>query len=102
MSIRAKLTIMFLAIALIPLFLVSALTFTNYKNSLEASRLRQMEDIVSFKADKIETYFATLKAGIKVAQNGYAIRKDLPLLNRLASEPNSSESSLYTSDQSGR
>ena len=60
MSIRLKLTIMFLAIASIPLLLFSALTFTNYKNSLEATRLSQLQDLTVFKADRIEAYFAGL------------------------------------------
>lgn len=88
MSIRLKLTIMFLAIALIPLFLVSALTFTNYKNSLEANRLSQLQDILTFKADKIESYFNVLKTDITLAQEFYSIKQNLPVLNRFASEPN--------------
>lgn len=86
MSIRLKLTMMFLAIAVIPLLLVSALTFTNYRNSLETSRLSQLQNLAAFKADKIETYFAGLKANIETAQGFYNIKKNLPVLTRLAQE----------------
>ena len=65
MSIRLKLAIMFLAIASIPLLFVSALTFTNYKNSLEANRFSQLQDLAIFRADRIEAYFAGLKAHIR-------------------------------------
>jgi len=53
---------MFLAIGLIPLLLVSTITFTNYKNSLETSRLSQLRDLVTFKTEGVEAYFAGLKA----------------------------------------
>jgi PAS domain S-box-containing protein len=87
MSIRLKLTIMFLAVASIPLLFVSALTYTNYKNSLETNRLSNLQDIAAFKADKIETYFAGLKTDIRVAQEFSSIKQNLPVLNRFASEP---------------
>ena len=87
MSIRLKLIIMFLAIALIPLLLVSALTFNNYKYSLEENRLAQLRDLVSFKADKIETYFAGLRAETELLQNSYVIKQNLPVLIRLAASP---------------
>ena len=91
MSIRLKLTIMFLAIASIPLLFVSVLTFTNYKNSLEANRLSQLQDLAAFKADKIETYFAGLKAHIEIAQGFYNIKKNLPVLIQLADDPDNPE-----------
>jgi signal transduction histidine kinase len=91
MSVRLKLTIIFLAIAVIPLIFVSALTFRNYKHSLEAARLADLQNIVAFKADKIETYFAGLKACIEITQGFYNIKKNLPVLIRLNNEPNNQE-----------
>jgi signal transduction histidine kinase len=79
---------MFLATASIPLLLVSVLTFTHYRNSLETTRLLNLQDISALKADKIETYFAGLKANIEVAQGYYNIKKNLPVLTRLADHPN--------------
>ncbi|MFA5795447.1 MAG: ATP-binding protein [Candidatus Brocadiia bacterium] len=87
MSIRSKLTIIFLAIALIPLFLVSMNTFHNYQDSLESSRLSQLQNLIIFKADKIETYFNSLKTDLGIIQSGYAIKKNLPVLTRLANNP---------------
>ena len=89
MSIRRKLTIMFLAIALIPLLFVSYLTYTNYKKSLETNRFSQLQDLTVFRADRIETYFAGLKSHIEMAQAFYNIRKNLPILIRLSGYPSS-------------
>ena len=91
MSIRLRLTVIFIAIAFIPVLFVSALTFTNYKNSLEAARIENLREIAAYKADKIETYFAGLKADIELAQGHYNIRKNLPVLNRHANDPKNPE-----------
>ena len=87
MSIRSKLTILFLSIAAIPLLLVSSLTYTNFKNSLEANRFAQLVDLSVFRADKIEMYFAGLRSDIAISQGFYNIKKNLPLLTRLAGKP---------------
>jgi signal transduction histidine kinase len=86
-SIRLRLTFIFIAIAFIPVLFVSALTFTNYKNSLEAARIENLQGIAAYKADKIETYFAGLKADIELAQGYYNIKKNLPVLYRLENDP---------------
>ena len=91
MSIRSKLTIMFLAIGLIPLLLVTVITFNNYRDSLEANRLSQLENTAALKADKIETYFAGLKRDIETIKNNYNIKKNLPVLIRLAANPGDPE-----------
>jgi PAS domain S-box-containing protein len=91
MSIRLKLAIMFLAIASIPLLFVSALTFTNYKKSLEANRFAQLRDLTIFRADRIDAYFAGLKAHIEISQGFYNIKKNLPILTRLADDLNNPE-----------
>ena len=87
MSIRLKLTIVFLAIVLLPLLFVSVLTFNDYKNYLVADRLSDLQVAVAFKADKLETYFAGLKTDIAIIQNSYVIKKNLPELTRLANDP---------------
>jgi len=87
MSIRLKLTIIFLAIALIPLLFVSALTFNNYRNSLERLRLSELDNIATFTAGRIETYFAGLKNDIEIVQATYAVKKNLPILTRFVRNP---------------
>jgi signal transduction histidine kinase len=91
MSIRLKLTIAFLVFVLVPSLFVGVLTFTNYKKSLETIHLSNLQDIASFKADKLEAYFAGLKANIEIAQGYYNIKQNLPVLTRLAKAPDSPE-----------
>ncbi|MDO8663176.1 MAG: ATP-binding protein [Candidatus Omnitrophota bacterium] len=91
MPIRLKLTIMFLAVALAPLLLISFLTFNNYKDSLKDTRISYLQNLTAFKADKIETYFARLKEEIEIAQAFYNIKKNLPILIQFVREPDNPE-----------
>lgn len=91
MSIRSKLTILFLAVAMIPLFLVSALTFDNYKDSLQKAYFLRLQDLASFRSERIEQYFAELKTYITIIQNTYAIKRSLPVLVESFSQPLSPE-----------
>jgi hypothetical protein len=81
MSLRLKLTIIFLAVTLIPVLFISAITFNNYKNSLESSRLSSLRDIATLKSDKIEQYFEGLKVCMELVQNSYAVRTSLTVLS---------------------
>ena len=91
MSIKLKLTILFLTFALIPMFIIGVLAFKNYENSLKAGHISALRNIAFFKADKIETYVASLKANIEVAQEFYNIKRNLPVLNRFADKRDAPE-----------
>ena len=82
---------MFLAIATLPLLLVSILTFTNYKNSLETNCFSQLRDLAIYRADSIETYFGGLKPHIEISQGFYNIKKNFPVLIRFADDTNNPE-----------
>ncbi|MCB4791522.1 MAG: HAMP domain-containing protein [Elusimicrobia bacterium] len=84
MLIRSKLIILFLAVTLIPIFFISALTFHNYKDSIERVRLAQLQDVAAFKADKIDSYFKSLKSNIEISHGFYNIKVNLPVLSRLS------------------
>ncbi len=91
MSIRSKLTILFLVIALIPAILVGMLSFSNYNKSLESVRFADLQDTAALKADKIETYFSNLKTDIEIAQGFYNIKKNLPTLTQYAGRQDNPE-----------
>lgn len=95
MPIRSRLTIIFLAIVAIPLLLVSELAYTNFKKSLEDNRFAQLNDLSVFRADRIEAYFAGLKADMAIAQGFYIIKKNLSVLNRASNRENNPEFVAY-------
>ena len=86
MSIRLKLIIMFLVIALIPLLFVSALTYHNYRDSLETTRLAQLADLALSKAQRIDAYLKDVKAYMTLLQNAYALKKSFPLLSQFSTD----------------
>ncbi|MFZ2657722.1 MAG: PAS domain S-box protein [Victivallales bacterium] len=91
MSLRMKLTLMFLAIAIIPLFFVNAMIFHNYKDSIEASRINALKDIAVYKASKIEDFFKEMKQFMGIAQEAHVFKQNFPVLNRLEIKTGSKE-----------
>jgi PAS domain S-box-containing protein len=95
MSIRSRLIIIFMMVVSIPLLLVSELTYSNFKKSLEANRFAQLNDLCVFRADRIEDYFAGLKADMEIAQGFYIIKKNLSVLNRASDKEDNPEFIAY-------
>lgn len=91
MSIRLKLIIIFLAIALIPIAFVSLLTFHNYVNSIESAKYLDMRRLAEFKVERIETYFNGLKKYMEITENLYNIKKNLPVIIRTAGKRDKKE-----------
>jgi PAS domain S-box-containing protein len=71
------------------------LTYTNFKRSLEANRFARLNDLSVFRAERIEAYFAGLKADIQIAQGFYIIKKNLSVLNRVSNKENNPEFVAY-------
>ncbi len=86
MPLRLKLTIIFLMVSIIPALFFSVLTFTDYKNSIEASRIWALQDVVTLKANKIEAIFAALKNNIEIAQSFWNIKENLPIMTGLGQD----------------
>lgn len=91
MSIRSKITIILIAIALIPTVILGLVTFNKYRNSLEASHITHLKNIAHLQADKIDLYFAGLKTSMELAQATYVIKNNLPILSEYSSQPDSPE-----------
>ena len=90
-TMRLRLAVLFLLIALIPSFFIGIFTFANYKNSLETERLSTLRDITAFKTDKIEAYFAGVKKDIEIAQSSWCIQKSLPAIIKFSRDTNNQE-----------
>ncbi|MDD5060188.1 MAG: PAS domain S-box protein [Candidatus Omnitrophica bacterium] len=91
MSIRLKLFILFFTFALLPLLSVSIFSLFNYEKSLERDRLLQLQDIVTFEKEEIESYFNGLKASLEMAEGFYNIKKNLPILSQSTNDKNNPE-----------
>ncbi len=87
MSIRARLTVIILALVSLPLVFVSVITFSRYQDSLTTSRLSQLQSLARYKAEKIETYFEELKNTLIMSQRFFNVRQHLSILARSYKNP---------------
>lgn len=79
---------------MIPLLLISGLTYNNYRNYLEKATLSRLQDAVSLRASRIEQYFERLKTYVIIVRNTYTIKKNLPVLAQGPRNPPSPEFSI--------
>lgn len=87
LSIKCKIAALFLLIAVIPISLVTFVTFEHYKNTLEEQHILQLNNLASFKIREIEHFFDDLKISLKVLQRSYNIRRHLPELEGAVKDP---------------
>jgi hypothetical protein len=87
MSIVKKLFLVLLAFILIPMSLVGYLTYTRARDDLKNDQLEQLKAIADLKAQTIENYFDGFKIDMLSAQDYWNIKKNLPILIRLAATP---------------
>ncbi|MFQ5686289.1 MAG: hypothetical protein ACE5GV_06470 [Candidatus Scalindua sp.] len=86
MSIRTQLIIVFLAIAIIPILIIGYISFSAARNALIAARLDELESIADIKVDKIESFFLERRGDIRVIQDYYNIKTNLPIVTEFADD----------------
>jgi signal transduction histidine kinase/DNA-binding response OmpR family regulator len=84
MSIRWRLIILTIAIAIIPMLLIAVLNYTQAKIELQNSRISALEKIAELKVDKIEFFFTERIGDIKTLQANPSIITSFPVLAQSA------------------
>lgn len=87
-TIFRKLLIVFISFTLIPMFFVGYVSFVWAKNDLTKAQMSKLKVIADLKVDKIVSYFRHLDAEMRMAQDFWNIKKNLPII------------SAYTNDKS--
>ncbi|MBI5299444.1 MAG: HAMP domain-containing protein [Deltaproteobacteria bacterium] len=82
MTRRTKLFIAFFLLAILPMFIVGTWMASTAKKKLEQIQFLHLESISDTKVTKIEEFFNELKRELRVAQDYYSIKKNLPVLTR--------------------
>jgi len=82
LKIGTKIIVGFLLVALTPLVVVSYLSFSNARNTLESAAIQELTTIASLKADKIEAFFNELKLDAEVAQDYFNVKTHLPTMTQ--------------------
>ncbi|MBF0521920.1 MAG: HAMP domain-containing protein [Candidatus Omnitrophica bacterium] len=87
MRIKSKLTVTFLAVAVIPMLLVGYFIFYNSRNSLQVQILHALEANAEFKANTINDYILERKSDLFILQNRNVIKSFLPVLDQFKNDP---------------
>lgn len=95
MSIKLKLLIMFLLIAILPMVFVGFISFSHAKKSLYNQQLERLASYADLKVAKIESFYNQLQSDIKIVQDNYLIKTSLPVLTQF-SEERTSPVYIYT------
>jgi PAS domain S-box-containing protein len=91
-AIRTKLIILFLAFIILPMFLMAYFEFNRATRDIEAIEHSKLESIATLKSEKINYFFNNLKGDIRIAQDYWNIKTNLPLVIKYG---NNKTSSVY-------
>lgn len=91
MRINTKLFLVFITFALIPIGIIGMVSFYNARDALIDNMLSEMEVIAELKVTKIESIFDSLTKDVRIAQQYYNIRKNLPIVAAGLDQPDSPE-----------
>ncbi len=86
MSIRAKLILVFLVITTIPILVIGFIGSYIARKTLMDTRIAALESIADIKVDRIEAFFLRKKNDIKIVQDYYNIKTNLPIVDQFADD----------------
>ena len=86
MRIHTKLTILSLALAIIPLIFVANVFLYNSQKELTEAIYGRLNAVSTLKKDKLATYFVSRKEDLKAAQGLLYVKINLPTLQQFAKD----------------
>lgn len=91
MNFQKKLTITYLFVAFVPLFLVALLGYQNMNEALFDLQLRSLESSAETKMTAVHDYFGRFYEEMAVTKDRFVVRYDLPVIARFADTPERTE-----------
>lgn len=82
MSFRNKILFMFLIFSICPMVFVTGIIFHNSEEHFKELIILRLEDIAEHRIDKIKSFFSNITTGIKIAQDYWNIKDNLPILEK--------------------
>lgn len=86
MSIKTRIIVNFILVALLPLFFVVLLNYSNARHSLIDTQSTSLNLITDFKASVLENYFADLQHDVAVVRDDPTMKANLPIVARFAGD----------------
>jgi len=87
MSIRPKLLITFLALAILPVVSLGVLGFVAGRDSLESKTIGSLEMVADLKAKKIAAFLGEKRKAVQTLKNSFVVNTYLPVLLDHADDP---------------
>ncbi len=87
MSIKRKLLLTFLALAVLPLLALGSAGYWMGKETVEKKTIEALGVVADLKAKKISDFIEENRQAIKILKNSLIVSKQLPILVRFAKEP---------------
>jgi len=85
-NIRTRLIVTFIALTIIPISVVGAIIFYTAQDTILKRQKDELSAIADLKVIRIESFFNERKGDITTAQQYYNIKKNLPIVTRLAND----------------
>jgi PAS domain S-box-containing protein len=85
-SIKQKLFIAFLLVSIVPILVVAGLIFSKARSTLKDTQLVKLEAIADLKVREVEHLFEGLNADMRIAQDYFNIKSNLPVLTKFAGD----------------
>ena len=86
MKIRTKISSIFILVITSFILIISYTGYRVSRESLKDNSIAALENIADLKVDKIEDFFKERKGDIKIAQDYYNIKTNLPIVSQLADD----------------
>lgn len=86
MSIRNKLLISCLAIAIVPMFTIAFLSFVHAREALKSARMAELVSIADLKVKMLDDFVRTLKVEAEIARGYINVRTNLPVVTGYAGD----------------
>lgn len=84
MSIKNKILVTFLSLAIIAALSVTAFNYFSARKILLRNTTKQLEALTDLKSNKIETFFDDLKGDVTIVQDAYNTKLNFPVMNQLS------------------
>ena len=91
MNIKTKLIIALFCFTLLPMSILAYAGYYSARKSLTEARRSGLEDIADLKVDLIESFFNNITDDLRIVQDYYNIKTNLPVMTRFIGEPENPE-----------
>jgi len=81
-SIATKISIGFLVVSLVPILIISTVSFQSSERLIVKNEIDYLESVADFKVQRIDNFFENLQRDLLTAQDYYNVKTNLPIVSQ--------------------